>query len=906
MSAVQPGSTRFVRMEAMFHQALALPAASRAEFVAASCGDDVALQATLAQMLRYAEDGDTGLGSSISAVAGDWAAPTDRSGERIGPYRLSERIRYGGMAEVYAARRADGEFEQEVAIKIARSDRPPQEMHSLFQSERGVLARLRHPHICQFLDGGTTPAGEPYFVMERLSGVPLPQACRELELPWRAVLAHLLDLCAAVSHIHGQLIVHRDIKPDNVLMASGPTGPVVKLLDFGIAGRLGTSMRAAAGPGGHWYSPEYAAPEVVAGEIGGVAVDVYALGCLLRDLLPLVPAGRRADLAAIVGHACAADATARYASVEALASDVRRVRDRYPISLKRQTGYRLRCFLQRHALGLSIAVLGLTLSGLAWWRELHLRQAAELATLAAIEARDRAGAMRDFLLQAYESANPELNNGSELPVSALLDQQYAALEQNAALAADTRIDLLGTLAGAMMNLGRYAQAEQTIARAIELAEARGEHGQARWALLLLTRAQTAQREDQFERAEALFRSVDQADLAWHHSETADEIGATLYSSWAVVAQRLNHLDQAEALILRALALRQRTPMQRDQASFLVTLGSIQSARGQLPAALDTFERAYAENQATGRRYSFPHLGLLGWIGITLDRMAQPERGEPYLKEAVEVAERLFPKPHPKLSGAYGNLGAMYLVNGRLSEAQPWLQRGLDVLVALGDQRSSVYQTRLHNLGRLALEREDLALAESRLSESLQLRRETVGDHHERTAVALLALANLSLLQRNAERAQALAGEALAIARDPQAMATGLLGGALLTQAEAQVAQGLAPEAEALLTEFAAGAGALGARQRGPLRVQEGRVREALGEVDAAVDAYRDAISAFGGDTCTHPACAQASLRLAWIAADRGDLGEARRRYAQAAPILSSALVDQAPTLRTLRALQRRL
>lgn len=244
------------------------------------------------------------------------------------------------MAEAYAADRADGEFEREVAIKVARSDRPRRGMTALFQAERGVLARLRHPNICQFLDGGSMPQGEPYFVTERLTGAPLTTACQEQGLPWCVVIGHCLDLCAAVAHIHGQLTVHRDIKPDNVLMAVGPTGPIVKLLDVGIAGMLAQDSHGMPGQSGNWYSPDYAAPEVVAGQVGGVAVDIQSLGCLLRDLAPLFPA-------------------ARYASVEALAADLCCVRDRHLISLCRQAGYRLRCFVQRHTVGLGVAALAL-------------------------------------------------------------------------------------------------------------------------------------------------------------------------------------------------------------------------------------------------------------------------------------------------------------------------------------------------------------------------------------------------------------------------------------------------------------------------------------------------------------------------------------------------------------------
>ena len=130
-----------------------------------------------------------------------------------------------------------------------------------------------------------------------------------------------------------------------------------------------------------------------------------------------------------------------------------------------------------------------------------------------------------------------------------------ALAQNQTLAEDARIELLGTLAGAMMNIGRFAPTEQALAHALELVEKRGERGSPRWARLLIQRAENAQRLDQFDRAEALFREVDAPDLAWRKSTEMSEIATSIYSSWAVVAQRLNHLEEAESLIRRALEQR---------------------------------------------------------------------------------------------------------------------------------------------------------------------------------------------------------------------------------------------------------------------------------------------------------------------------------------------------------------
>lgn len=910
MSALDPGSTRFARLEQLFHQALALPPAMRADFLAAACGADAALRTTLQDMLRYAEIDDTGVGADIGTLASELAAPPDRSGERVGPYELSARIRFGGMAEVYAARRADGEFEQEVAIKIVRGDRLQAGMAALFQAERGLLARLRHPNICQFFDGGRTQRGEPYLVMERLHGAPLPQFCREHGLPWRAVLAHLLDLCAALAHIHAQLIVHRDIKPDNVLVASGPTGPVVKLLDFGIASLL--SPEGIGVPADNWFSPNYAAPEVVAGQSGGVAVDIYSLGRLLRDLAPLFPADRRRELERIATHAAADAPQARYPSVDALAADLRRVRDRQPISLRPQLAYRAWRYLQRHALALALVAVALGLIAMTLWREVQLRTAAERASALAVQERDKAAAIRDFLLETYAAANPELNDGRDLRVSEMLDQQLAALNDNRSLADTAKIDLLAALGSALTNLGRFERADQAARQALALAQ--GDLGSARWAQLTVTLAQNAQRMDRFDTAEALFQSVDRRDAAWRQSSDALDTAAWLYSSWAVLAQRQQRLDQAESLIQRALDARR----QRDAAlarapttaSLLVTLGAIQSARARLPDALSTFEQAYAENRAHGRSNNLPHLALLGWIGITLDKLGAAERAEPYLKEAVDLAELLFPKPHPKLSGAYGNLGMMYLVNGRLAEAEPLLQRGLDVLKAMGDDRSAVYQSRVQSLGRLALEREDLVRAAPLLAESLRLRRETLGNQHERTAIALLSSTTLSLLSEQPDTALRQAQEALAILRALKVAGNPFFIDALLSCAEAHAARAETTQAQALLAEYQAAVVALPdthPRQRATWLLQEAHAWRRLGDHARAERSALAAIEAYGGDAhCTHPGCAQAQLLLAAIAAERDARTSARQRLARAEPVLRAALVAEAVSLRRMQDIRARL
>lgn len=913
MSGIAPGSPRFAKLEQLFHEALALPPAARAAFTAAASADDPELAAALGEMLAYEQRDDTGLKNSIGDVAQTIAVPADRSGERIGPYVLTARIRYGGMAEVYAAERADGQFAQQVAIKIARADRPLGGMAALFQVERELLARLRHPHICQFFDGGSTPSGEPYFVMERLDGIALNKACLAGPLPWRTVTQHVLDLCSAVAHIHSQLIVHRDIKPDNVLIAEGPTGPVVKLLDFGIASALKEDSQLSNTPEQTWYSQRYAAPEVMAGHASGVAADVFSLGRMLADLVPLYPKDRRDEVQLIADMASAPQPQDRYASAQALADDLVRMRDREPLSIKpRQAFYVAWRFTQRHALALSVgAVLSCVLL-FALVREITLRQTAQTATVLALEERDKAEAIRDFLLQAYEAASPETNQGRDLPVSELLDQQVQGLQQaDSQLAPALRADLLATLSATLMNLGQFERAEAALAESATLIHALGEQGSVRWARMMLTRAQNAQRQDQFEQADAWFKEIEQA-TAWQQSGAdAFDIESKLYSSWAVVAQRARRLDDAETMILRALAARHQhitlSGSEPNTATLLVTHGAIQSARGDVAGALATFQMAYRENQTYQRVNTFEHLGLLGWLGITLDRLGDAEQAEPYLREAIAVAERLFKEPHPKLSGAYGNLGTMYLVNGRYAEAAPLLKRGLEVMQQLGDNRSAVYQSRINNLARLALEREDVDAAAPLLAEVLALRRQTFGADSDRAVQTLLAEARLALLQGDPERALAKLAEAEASAdRLDATLAAPLRPDLVLTRAEAAVARGQADVARTQLKAFddASYLTQSGTnRDRALWQFQRGRILLALKQPAVANAAFLAALEGFGSQpNCNHPICAQIQVHLAEIAIDDGRKVDAKKRLSMALPLLQANMAPASPSLKRVERL----
>src|SRR5262245_6245902 len=380
---------RWRRTEELFHQALELDAAARSEFLDRECGGDADLHRDVERLLTAdrAAPGrlDAAVGAAVRSFHGV-VAP----GSSIGPYKILEALGEGGMGRVYHARRSDGVFHKDVAIKIVKSGIDSAAIMRRFQRERRILAALEHPSIARVLDGGSTDDGAPYLVMEYVDGRSLPDYANEQRLDLRGRLRLFMQICEAVQYAHDRQIVHRDLKPGNILVDA--TGRA-RLLDFGIATLAGAADQpgTATATGAGMMTPRYASPEQVRGEPVTVASDQYSLGVLLYELLtdrpahriatdspagiikavceddvpmpseaaqaaqeaggrvPVPPADLKGDLDRIVLTAVAKDPALRYASVQAMAEDVQRYLDSQPVLASGRTGsHRFRMAIRRH------------------------------------------------------------------------------------------------------------------------------------------------------------------------------------------------------------------------------------------------------------------------------------------------------------------------------------------------------------------------------------------------------------------------------------------------------------------------------------------------------------------------------------------------------------------------------
>lgn len=274
------------RVNDLFYAALERDPDERHEFLLEACKDDGEILREVESLLAAHHRADTLTGGQVFQKAVRVIAdeePNSIEGNRIGPYRIIREIGRGGMGAVYLAERDDDEYQKRVAIKLIKRGMDSDAILHRFLSERQILARLDHANIARLLDGGTTTDGRPYFVMEYIEGQPIDRYADERKLSITERLALFLEVASAVEHSHQHLVVHRDIKPSNIIVTSGGSP---RLLDFGIAKIITpdtgvAETRSAKG----WMTPEYSSPEQLRGEAITTATDVYSLGVVLYELL---------------------------------------------------------------------------------------------------------------------------------------------------------------------------------------------------------------------------------------------------------------------------------------------------------------------------------------------------------------------------------------------------------------------------------------------------------------------------------------------------------------------------------------------------------------------------------------------------------------------------------------------
>lgn len=696
---------RYQLVKALFYEAQELEPDARAELLDQRCGEDQQLRHAVDQLLASAEKMEDFIEKPAYAVIADSLAndvlPSLMEGKRIGPYEVVRRLGEGGMGTVYLARRADDVYEKQVAIKLIRRGLDHSRLISHFYNERQILAGLDHPNIARLLDGGTTEDGLPYYVMEYVVGEPFLDYCNRKNLTTDDRLRLFRTICSAVQHAHQNLVIHRDLKPNNILVTADGNP---KLLDFGIAkvfnGNGPAAREAETVTEFRVMTPEYASPEQITGQPVTTASDIYSLGVILYQLLtgqrpyrfrshlphdiakaicetePEKPsrAGRsaspfdrdgevgaraaqhprpnvrnqkslRGDLDNIILIALRKEPHRRYATVDQFSEDIRRHLAGLPVMARRDTlAYRTTKFVKRNRYGVAAAavILILMLAGVA-----GIVRQTRIVTAERDRARTeqvKAERINKFFQDMLARANvrwyaPGSGKKPDITVIDALNEASTRIENELNDEPAVKAEILTTIGDTFGALGRVDLSIRPFELALEL------------------RRKLFGNED-IKVAESLYY------LAGAKSLT-------------------NKKDEAAVLFQQALAIQRRRPnegnnlpyMLLDYGDLLNWQGDREAARAHFLEALEIFKQRHGPGHFT--------------VGVALDYVGKSnlERGEAAEAEKhYREALRIFgDATNANVARAHERLGQVLVMKKNYEEAEFHFRRALEIVLLSADE-----------------------------------------------------------------------------------------------------------------------------------------------------------------------------------------------------------------------------
>lgn len=744
-------ASQWREIEDAFHEALAKP-----------LGERVALLGSLAPETRQTVERLLAAHSTPHPLLDAPLAEEIPAGARLGPYELLEPIGSGGMGTVYLARRADGQYDKQVAIKLTRQGLF--DLGGRFERERQILAQLEHPNIARLLDAGVSPHGQPYLVMDLAEGVTLDRWVKEQRPGLDAMLDMFEKISEAVSYAHRHLVVHRDLKPANILVS--PAG-VPKLLDFGIA----KDLRESAATQTLNLTPRYASPEQMRGGPVTTASDVYGLGLVLYELVTgqypfpdadllaprvaRIPPAIPSDLTAIIGMALREDPQRRYSTADQFLEDIRRFRQGRPVIAQPESWlYEVRKFAGRNRLavtGAAVAVLSLVTATVA------ITIYAQRATRELARANEVSKFISGIMGNLPSGAPGTLRaKGASLKVVDLVESVTARVEPDLAAQPEAEATIRYLAGSAYNQMGLYAKAKPLAERAAQLfaAQRRPDDPERVSAEILLGGVQMYLGE--FAQAEQLL-----SETRKHWRNPPPYTVAGLESILGIAQLRIGRRDAARMTLEHCLEVME-TGLGADNpwaALVMSNLSLVYQERGEWERSRRILEKATL--RARNQRDAAPE--ALGWAALNL-----------------AVVNRVLDRPEQARSAAIESIEAFRVALG--TESAPEAQ-GLALLAwahaRLRDAAAETTARRAHAiqasrlpaghldqavsltwLGFVLLEKGKLSEARPLLERAIEIRRAKAPQQDWRTAPAALFLAELMARQGDVERGRAMLSESV--------------------------------------------------------------------------------------------------------------------------------------------------
>jgi eukaryotic-like serine/threonine-protein kinase len=787
-----PANNHWQRIESLFYAALERAPAERKAFLDEACEGDLVVRKEVESLLDASNQTSSFLQKPVQEAARNFDEKEITTGRQIGSYRLLRVLGEGGMGRVFLAARADDVYRQQVAIKLMHAGfAQTQRMLLRFGAERQILADLNHPNIALLHDGGVDD-GLPYLVMEYVDGVPIDEYCRKNKLGTEARLRLFCTVCGAVEYAHKNLVVHRDIKPGNILVSADG---VPKLLDFGIAKLLTSDGVEAARTrtAERMMTPEYASPEQVKGDSITTSTDVYALGVLLYELLsgrrpfhlettnplevvrviceqtPTAPslvgkanpelappdASRKLskDLDNIVLMAMRKEPSRRYVSVGQLAEDVEAFLGGYPLRARTDTwGYRSSKFIHRHKAGFAAAiVVVVALVGFSIGMGLLARRA----------ERERLAAEREaqFLNSIFQSTTPEQTRGKQVTGRELLDGAAQRVDKEFSGEPQLQAAIFDNIGRAYLGLGLYENARPLFQRAYDLRRQTLGDSNLDTAATLDGLATAIRLEFNYKDAEPLFRkalAIRKAKLRPDDplvAESMTNLGECLY--WEEQNQ------EAESLLRQALDLQRSHGQEEDVTTSDNYLALVLQKKGDFPEAAQLLRESVAISLKIDGADSPTYAGTLHNLSGTLIDAGDLSSAETVDLQSLDIRRKVNGPGHPDLAYPLNNIGFILLEKGDWAAAEPFLKENLEIR-RKQSSKGAPTSGALNNWARMLQEKGDYKAADESYQQAIAIMREAKGP--ESLSLAKI-LANLGLLradQSNYAEAEQLEQQALAM------------------------------------------------------------------------------------------------------------------------------------------------
>jgi serine/threonine protein kinase len=799
------GADRWREIDLVFAEALDRPSAGRQAFLDEACAGDPELRLAVERLLLADEASDTFLEQPASELLG--LLPEVEAGERLGPYRLLRRLGAGGMGTVYLARREDEHYQQDVALKILRSGLQGTEAVHRFLAERQILARLEHPNIARLYDGGSTPDGRPYLVMELVEGLPVDEYCDRHQLTVDQRLDLFRRICSAVQYAHQNLLVHRDLKPGNILVTEAGEP---KLLDFGIAKRLepgSVTKPDLTQTGSRMMTPSFASPEQVRGEAITTASDVYSLGVVLYGLLAgrgpyrvesgliheiegaiceqeperpsaaLFRAGSppaeeiararaarpqalrrrlQGDLDNVVLMALRKEPARRYGSAAQLSRDLEHHLQSLPVVARADTlPYRTRKFVRRHRVGVSAAALVVLL--VAGFIASLIVQGRRI-----VRERDKAQYSLSFLLDTFKDADPYHTKGEHLTADEILTRGAERVSRDLSGRPDVQAALMDAIGEVERGLGRYDRAEPLLGRglalrgttfgpdSLEVAESLEHIG-------LLKRERSA-----FVEAERLLRqslAIKEARLGDRSLETAktlNELGGLLASTGKAVEAEKLHREAAR------IATRVEGAVGPAVAESLLHLSEAKLQQGNRGAAERIARQALVVERGAVEKRDPRLLDIQSKVGSVLIQAGKYKEAEALLRSTLIAQRDILGRQHPDVSDTLQSLAYVLHREGSWAAAEGINRDLLQTVRAQFGPSHRLVDEALLNLGTDIDAQGRPAEALQYYQQALEIRRQNYPHDSSQVAQALLLIASSYRGLKQYPQAVSFSGQALEI------------------------------------------------------------------------------------------------------------------------------------------------